>query len=264
MPSGNIDIILENQSLKSEFKTLKLDLSQVFQEDSDDLARENRILRDLLDWAHKYRTYGNRQLMEIDGYDSPPIGFGVDLENDWFMFERWMAGKPVRKSLIDRITPFFTPPPPESLSDDELLVELDRLIECLKDIHMTVDWQYDIPPRLMYMHLLETLDEKFEIMAEGFWHLDGCTGYCPGCLQRPWCEFGCKSCWQEDKDAGTMYLIDAVKAYVSPSPVSLSILKACQAEEDKIYEEFKNKQDNDELRIEKPPFDFDVDDDLPF
>lgn len=49
MSDQNLDAVLENQSLKFEFALRHLELSQVFFDTPDDLERENRQLRQLLD-----------------------------------------------------------------------------------------------------------------------------------------------------------------------------------------------------------------------
>jgi hypothetical protein len=139
----------------------------------------------------------------------------------------------------------------------------------LGEIHLSVDLNEGVPPRLIYEHLLEVIEEEFELLG-GVWHLDGCTGYCPGCFQRPWCEFGTNSCWSEDEEAGCMVFPENVKRYVSASPVSLTILRRAQEEEDrkmkKIMDEMeREKQDKTEKanKIEKAD-ETDENDDLPF
>ncbi|MEK7728923.1 MAG: hypothetical protein AAB354_10950 [candidate division KSB1 bacterium] len=108
-----------------------------------------------------------------------------------------------------------------------------------------MDLNAEVPPRLAYEHLLEALAEEIELLHGGTWHLDGCTEYCPGCFQRPWCETGNNLCWREDEAAGHMVFPENVKRYASPSPVSLTILRREQAEEDarmkKIMAEMKDE-----------------------
>jgi len=132
---------------------------------------------------------------------------------------------------------------------------------------VSVSFLEDIPPRLAYSHLLEALDEEFDTLEAGFWYLDGCTGYCPGCFQRPWCEFGTQSCWPEDEEAGEIHLIDPVKKYVSPTPFSLTLLQKFQAEEDKEFEAYMEEYKDKPFPLNPLPFDpDDVDwgDDVPF
>ncbi len=66
MNNHDRDILLENQALKSEFKTRKLDLTQVFHPMPDNLLWENRALRHLLAWVQKYAECGDRATMEAE------------------------------------------------------------------------------------------------------------------------------------------------------------------------------------------------------
>ncbi|MCB0185546.1 MAG: hypothetical protein KDE31_14860, partial [Caldilineaceae bacterium] len=104
----------------------------------------------------------------------------------------------------------------------------------------------ELPLRLLYEHLLEILEEDFDILFSGMWHIDGCSGYCPGCFQRPWCDFGQSSCWREDEEAGQLALIDVVQRYVSASPVSLPLLQQRQAEAERQFAEFQQNHQDDE------------------
>ena len=235
----NIDLLLENQSLKNEFVIRKLDLFQIFSPTPDNLELENKFLLHLLDWVRRYSECGDRKIMESEGFDFPPIEPGISPENDWYLFERWMSGKPIRKKIKDYLLPYQVPKNIENLNDEEIISEMQKLTEHLEKNRILVEFKDDIPLPLVIMHLLEMLDEQFEMINDGFWHLDGCSGYCPDCFQRPWCETGCESCWQEDEEAGKMFLIDIVKRYVSASPVSLSILQKIQAEKDKKFENLK-------------------------
>jgi hypothetical protein len=264
MNNYDIDLLLENHSLKFEFTLRKLDLSQVFHPTPDDLVRENRVLRRLLEWVDRYAECGDRTEMELEGYAFPPIEPGISPENDWYRFERWMQGLPLRQTLIEQLTPNYRPKSPDDLTDEDIMSELQALSDHLAKIGVAIDLREEIPPRLVYEHLLEILEEEFDIVGEGFWHLDGCTGYCPGCFQRPWCETGCQCCWTEDEEAGKMYLIDSVQNYVCAIPLSLSILRKFQAEEDRQFAEFEQRQDGRENSVDPWPFDVDDDDGFPF
>jgi len=162
--------------------------------------------------------------MEAEGYLYPPIGFCIDPDSDWLRFERWMAGKPIRGKLMDFLPQNFNVRRSEDLTDGEIFKELEKLIKALAKLHFSVDFKRELPPRLAYINLLDMLEDEFDLIADGWWHLDGCTGYCPGCFQRPWCDSGCTSCWTEDEDAGYMVFPDEVRRFVLPSSVSLDIL----------------------------------------
>ena len=226
MPIKNIDALLENQNLKNEFTRRNLNLSQVWDPTPDNLELENEQLLDLLDWVVKYEECHSRTKMEKQGYDFPPISFDIDPDSDWLRFERWMAGKKIRGKLEDQLPTKYKPKNPEDLTDDEIYEELQQLNAYLEKLHFTVDFiDKGMPPRLIYEELLDTLGDEFELLSGGFWHLDGCTGYCPDCFQRPWCESGCELCWDEDEQAGCMVFPEKAKRYVSPSPFSLEILR---------------------------------------
>lgn len=264
MGNKDIDLLLENHSLKFEFSIRNLDLSQLFHPTPDDLERENRVLHGLLDWVQKYSEYGDRAGMEIAGYTFPPVEPDISPEDDWYRFEQWVQGNPIRKKLKDQLPPYYTPKPPEHLTDEEIALELRTLSVHLARISVAIDvvGGEALPPRLVYEHLLEILEDEFDIIKDSMWHLDGCTGYCPGCFQRPWCEVGSQSCWPEDEQAGKMFLIDSVKNYVSASQFSLSILQKFQAEEDRMFAEFKQNQNSWDALIDSCSFNFDDDDEL--
>jgi len=265
MKKENIDLILENQSLKNEFAIRNLDLDQVFCATPEDLELENRRLNHLLDWVNKYNECGSRKDMEADGYLFPPIEPDFSPDNDWYLFERWMHGKPTRLKLSEQLGRPYIPKDADYLTDEVAKAELEFLSETLSEVGFCADFKEDIPPRLVYEHLVDLLYEEFDLIAEGCWHLDGCSGYCPGCFQRPWCEFGTKSCWREDEQAGEMFLIDSVRKYVSPSPVSLAILRQCQKEEDEEFAAWKrSNKEGDGILPYSASFDSDGEDDLSF
>lgn len=123
----------------------------------------------------------------------------------------------------------------EELGDEEIIVELTKLADALEGLGCPIKLKEGIPSKLVYSYLLESLEEENDLLIDGGWTLDGCTGYCPDCFQRPWCEQGCKSCGPEDEEAGKMFLCCTLKEYVSASPVSLQILQKAQAEGDEIF-----------------------------
>jgi hypothetical protein len=264
MNNQNIDVLLENQTLKAEFTARGLDLDQVFWFTPDDLERENHVLRHLLDWVQKYTECPDRQKMISEGYEFPPIDPDISPEEDWYRFELWMQGKPIRQKLKEQIRYSGPPKPADEMTDEEIQAELQKLARLLEEVHICVDINEDMPLRLAYEYLLETLDEEMDVFGEGTWHLDGCGGYCPGCFQRPWCETGNRSCWPEDEEEGKMFLIDPVKKYVSASPISLKLLRQAQEEEDRKFAEFKEKQKDSGIAIDPRWLDPADDDDLPF
>ncbi len=232
-----------NLSLKKEFNLLGLDLIEVMEFSPFDLDLENRRLDNLLDFVHRYRKYGNQKTMEvIEGdFAFPPIFPGISPESDWYRFELWMQGLPIRAQLSEQLPKTFVLKKPEELTDEEIGTALEALEAVMSEVGYGISLNEGIPPRLVYEYLVEHLSETVELDPGGGWCVDGCSGYCPGCFQRPWCEFGAGSCWTEDEEAGKMSLIDALSPYLSASPQSLEILQSLQAKEDAEMEKYKSE-----------------------
>ncbi len=205
-----------------------------------DLDLENRRLRHLLDFVKQYRQCGGREAMEaIAGrFLFPPIFPGISPDSDWIRFENWIQGKPVRAKLSEQLPQTLTLRKPEEIPEQEIEAELERLETALGQAGYGIGLREGIPARLVYAYLYESLGEIVELDGGG-WVFDGCSGYCPGCFQRPWCDAGESSCWPEDEEAGEMHLIPELKEYVSASPQSLEIIRELQAEEDAAFERFK-------------------------
>ena len=129
------------------------------------------------------------------------------------------------------------------LSDDELEIEFNKIQDLLAATGFYFDWQDGVPARIVYEAILESLEEE-DMGGEG-WHNDGCSGYCPGCVQRPWCDTGQESCWTEDEKAGKMHLPEALNDFVSASPISLDLLREEQKIKDEKWEAFKKSQEDE-------------------
>ncbi len=260
----DIKIILENESLKKEFAYRNLNLSDVFYYTPDDLERENAVLKNLLDWVRKYSECKSRKIMESEGYEFPPIEPDFDPDNDWYIFERWINGLPVRMQYKDKLPKSFVVKNPNEIGDEEICLELQKLIDAFEEAGSCISLNEGVPARLVYEFLLETMGDESEFLISGGWTIDGCTGSCPDCFQRPWCDGGGRNCWNEDIEAGEMFLIDPVKKYVSASPISLKILQLNQAEEDKKFKKFQDENNNIKNPYESRADFLNNDDDLPF
>lgn len=245
MPEHSIDTILENQTLKNEFTIRNLNLLQIWIPSPDDLELENRQLRSLLKWVDKYRECPHREQLETQGYFFPPISYDLDPDTDWFRFERWIKGLPVRMRLWDQLPPDVKIRESAEIKETEIEAALDELLEFLESINFAFHLNEQMPARLIYEDLYKMLDEVHEVMGEPGWVMGFCGGYCPGCTQRPWCDAGCNCCWDEDREAGHIVFPDSLCGYVSPSPVSLEIIAARQEEEDRQFNESRKERDDD-------------------
>ena len=234
----------QNLSLKHAFQQLNLDLEEVMEFTPFDLDLENRRLKGLLRFVQAYQKYGSQQAMEaMEGpYLFPPIHPGLSPESDWYRFELWLEGKPTRLTLSEQLPKTFKLKSLDGLSESEVTETLEQLAKAISEVGYGISLHEGIPPRLVYDFLVETLGETFELSSgNGGWHLDGCSGYCPDCFQRPWCETGSSSCWPEDEEAGKMCLVADVRPFVSASPQSLQILQRIQAEKDAQFEKFQSE-----------------------
>ena len=224
MPKQNIELLLENQRLRKEFDILNLDIAPVFEGYPEDMEIENRRLKNLLVFVEKYLTCEDQKTMELMGYMFPPIFPGIGPDSDWYRFKRWMANLPVRETIVTQLGKDFVIKASEDIADSELPDEIERLILAMAEKGYYISLVNSLPDRLVYDSILEWIGEKFDLCPGGGWHLDGCTGYCPDCIQRPWCEAGQELCWPDDKEAGKMALPKELKGYVSASPNSLDVL----------------------------------------
>jgi hypothetical protein len=243
MPKEDIAPYLRNLALKREFERQGLDLDAVMEYTPLDLDLENRRLQNLLNFIDQYRKCGSQDIMETiaNGYVFPPIFPLISPESDWYRFEQWMKGEIISKKLLDQLPEEISLRKPAEIDDDEIEKAIEQLIESLEKAGCGASLYDDIPARLVYTYLYEVLHETIEVFEPGggFWFFDGCSGYCPGCFQRPWCEFGQSSCWNEDEQAGKMHLIEELSQYVCATPQSLAILQQLQAEQDAAVERFE-------------------------
>lgn len=253
MAKQDIEPYQQNLRYKQAFQDLGLNLQEVFEFTPLDLDLENRRLENLLAFLKKFQKYGSQELMELEegAYCFPPIFPGISPESDWFRFEQWLLGQPVRKTITEQMPTTFIIKNPDEIPESEIESELEALIQAVKQVGYGFSLSKDIPARLVYKMIREWIGEEFELdgAGGGGWFFDGCSGYCPGCEQRPWCETGLKACWSEDEEAGKMFLMDELKDYVSASPQSLAILQTHQAEKDaavaKYMEEHGQTKDED-------------------
>lgn len=238
MPIHILNLQLENQTLRSEFAIRDLDLKQalpVFQSGkeptAEELELENRQLLSLLDWVEKYQACGNRKQMEKDGYRFPPVQPCIDPDSDWLRFELWLKNRPLRSRMAEQLPRKIVLKNPQTMSDAEIEEELQHIYSLIDESNFSIDLNEGVPARLIYQIIREVLHEEFDFIACGYWHIDGCSGYCPGCVQRPWCASGGNLCWQEDEESGCMSVPPETKRYISPSPASLLLLQNSQQEQ---------------------------------
>jgi hypothetical protein len=201
MGGGMEDPRAENRTLRRAFRHLGLDPRTVWIPSRHDIHHNNRRLRHLLHWVCAYLDCPDRGKLEKRGYLFPPVEPDRDPDSDWLLFERWIQGQPLTWNLAEEMKKCR---PPGKLRDRDVRRNLRKIKEALARRGVVVDLQRDVPRRLVYAYLLQALkEEEFQYAAAGSrLHLTACTGYCPGCFQRPWCEQGKMAKWPEDEKAG--------------------------------------------------------------
>ncbi|NQT91500.1 MAG: hypothetical protein HQ559_01975 [Lentisphaerae bacterium] len=188
-----------NASIRRAFNKHGVDLDEVWAPMSDDTELENRQLAHLLDWLMTYREHPHRAQMEAMGYVFPPVEPDIDPDTDWIRFERWAKGAPLQWSVHEEYGPIREA---SAMSDGQLEEEFERLVSFLADRRVDLSLEEDVPTRVKYMHVKRMLENaSFDHMEAGSCCVVGCGCYCPDCLQRPWCDLGMESDWeQEDRD----------------------------------------------------------------
>jgi hypothetical protein len=233
----------KNLDLKRLFENRGLDLAAVMEFTPHDLDLENRRLLSLAQFVYEYDRYGSREAMEVikGDFQYPPIFPGISPDSDWYRFELWLQGEAIAKALGDMLTDQQPFRKPVEIGEDEIEAELKRLMSAINSAKISIGLQEGLPPRLLYGYLYETLGDTFNV-DDGGWFIDGCSGYCPGCIQRPWCNTGQSSCWTEDEEAGKMHLPSELTPYVSASPQSLALLQEAQAREDAAFPDMNDEE----------------------
>jgi hypothetical protein len=230
MNHPTIETILENQKLRNEFKNRGLDLFEIWHLIVKDFERDNRELRYWLEFVDQFRKSRNRQELERSGSLFLPLCAGILPHVDWDKFKRWVKGESVLGTVFDREMERWEIIPSDNLSDEELELELRRMNLYLEGIGITVDFIDDLPPRLVYEYIEENLSDELQFFPLFDAELETCSGICPLCIRRPWCEDGWNYDWDEDREAGKIVFPRTVLRFVSPSPMSLEILhQRCMA-----------------------------------
>jgi hypothetical protein len=88
----------------------------------------------------------------------------------------------------------FKFPDEKTYSDEQVTQKLDEIFKILSAHHVEFGFANEIPDRVLYKHLVEKVIPEDTVSAPltqaGFWVLDGCTGNCPDCFQKEFCETG--------------------------------------------------------------------------
>ncbi|MBN2451643.1 MAG: hypothetical protein JXR77_14740 [Lentisphaeria bacterium] len=226
MANRKMDATKESQALRQELERRGLDPLLVWCPTPSDPELECRRLNSLLTWVWAYGKYRTREAMEAAGFAFPPIEPDCDPDTDWLRFEKWVNGRLVRESLRHKLAMDEVLGPPDAMTDAQIREALAALLAALARLQTEVLPCPGMPDRLAYEELHALLDEEVELLAPGTTCcIDGCSGYCPECLRRPWCEYGL-ALWPEDEDAGCMVVPESARRFLAPADMALDRLHA--------------------------------------
>jgi len=224
MKNKEITPYQQNQALKKQFSELGLDINQVMDFTPMDLDLENRRLQSLLDYVMMYQECGESQeAMIATGKPFPPIYPMISPESDWHRFKLWLEREPLFMILREQAGIPPLDKPIKEMTEEEAEEAIQVRLKDLGKVRIGVYLQ-ELPPHITLMALCEMLEDEMERMEGEGWTLDGCGGYCPGCLQRPWCENGQDLGWIEDNEVGGMHLREELKDFVSMNPQPQEVL----------------------------------------
>lgn len=86
----------------------------------------------------------------------------------------------------------FQLPPISTMSEEQIANKVDEISDILLSHNINLDFCEKTPASLIYNYLISEIipnDEINAITIEGcFTTFNGCTGYCPGCFQKDYCE----------------------------------------------------------------------------
>lgn len=245
MKNKEITPYQKNQALKQQFSKLGLELEQVMYYTPMELDLENRRLQSLLDYVIRYKECGESQEAMIALDDPfPPIHPMISPESDWYRFKLWLKGEPLVMKLRDQAGIPPLEKPIIEMAEEEVEEAIQVRLEALEKVQIKVGLQ-KLPSHIFLMVLCEMLEEEFERMEGGGWMLDACSGYCPGCLQRPWCNTGQGLGWKEDNDSGGMHLREELKDYVSMAPQPQEVLEGYNRALEEECESFRSVDPKD-------------------
>jgi hypothetical protein len=85
-------------------------------------------------------------------------------------------------------------PPVSSMTPEQISRKLGEIEEILGRHNIAFGFANDLPPHLLYTHLVEDYIPNERVTAAtgaGFtWNIDGCDGDCESCFQRDYCATG--------------------------------------------------------------------------
>ncbi|MBC8379463.1 MAG: hypothetical protein H8E62_09830 [Planctomycetes bacterium] len=127
------------------------------------------------------------------GEETPPELYNQFLHNVT-EFESLAAEPTENNRIVRTIFPAdYAFPPADQMTDQEITEKLNGIKKFFAAENIELGLVKDLPERLIYTYIVEevlpeTPSFPFGADCRFTYVIDGCSGYCPGCFQREYCE----------------------------------------------------------------------------
>ncbi|MBW7941321.1 MAG: hypothetical protein H3C64_02750 [Candidatus Kuenenia stuttgartiensis] len=121
------------------------------------------------------------------------------IEEHFEEIDRWIAGEEPAHSFgyYCGLDPENFPPA-EQLTDEEMTLVRRAFEKMMYSWNMAIDLPEKLPVAFAYTMIVNSLNEKTDIMNSGQMHLDFCTGYAPDRVFKEYCP--CLKFWNDPLD----------------------------------------------------------------
>ena len=136
------------------------------------------------------------QRKEINPFEPPlPKSFEEEMED----IERWCEGEEPEHTFGYHCG--LQPenfPPPEQLTIKDIKLVNKAFQQMMFTWNISISLPKKMPPKVAYTFIVDSLNEKVDIVNTGFIGIDFCTGYAPDCKLKEFCP--CLEIWNSLPD----------------------------------------------------------------
>ncbi len=109
-------------------------------------------------------------------------------EEEMEAIERWCDGEdPIHNFGYYCMLQPENFPPVEQLGNEDIIQVNTAFCEMMNTWNLNIDLPEAMPQKVRYSFLVNTLNEKVDIVNSGFCTIDFCTGYAPDCKLKEYC-----------------------------------------------------------------------------
>lgn len=138
---------------------------------------------------HSYIPHLLQDIENAKRLDVPPLSPMITFEDEWEALERWCEGEEEPEHNFGyycSLKPENFPPSSQlSLSEIELINHAFQ--KMMYTWNLDIDLPKAMPAEIQYDFIIDSLNEKFTPINDGFITIDFCTGYAPDCKLKEYC-----------------------------------------------------------------------------